>query len=77
MAGEIIIYCIDLEEVNRELELLIRDRYSVIVEQAENIWDYYDGRVRLTARRNKLLASVTPSSRKKLLARVTASSGKR
>lgn len=56
MAGEIIIYCNNLEEMNRELELLLRDHYSVVVEQAENVWHYLDGRIRLTAKLNRSLA---------------------
>lgn len=56
MAGEIIIYCNNLEQVNRELELLLRDRYSVVVEQAENVWHNLDGRIRLIAKVNKSLA---------------------
>ena len=76
MVGEIIIYCNDLEEANRELELLLRDRYSVAVERAGNIWDIYDGRIRLTAKFNRRLASETVSSRRKLLARVIAGSGR-
>ena len=56
MGNELIIYCNNLEEVNKELELLLRDRYSVIVEQAENAWHYLDGRIRLTAKLNKSLA---------------------
>ena len=56
MGNELIIYCNNLEEVNKELELLLRDRYSVVVEQAENVWNYHDGRIRLTAKFNKSLA---------------------
>ena len=63
MAGEIIIYCNNLEEVNKELELLLRDHYSVVVEQAENVWNYLDGRIRLTAKLNKSLAYNPPSKR--------------
>ena len=65
MAGEIIVYCNDLEEVNRELELLLRDHYIVDVEQAGNIWDIYDGRIRLTAKPNRLLARVTAGLQQK------------
>lgn len=65
MAGEIIIYCNDLKEVNQELEWLIRDRYSVAVEMAGNIWDIYDGRIRLTAKPNRLLTRVTAGSAKR------------
>lgn len=63
MAGEIIIYCNNLEEVNKELELLLRDHYSVVVEQAENVWNYFDGRIRLIAKLNKSLAYKPPSKR--------------
>ena len=55
MIGKIAIYCNDLEEVNKELELLLRDHYIVVVEQARNVWDHYDGRIRLTAKPNRLV----------------------
>lgn len=61
MIGEIVIYCNNLEEVDRKLEILIRDRCSVVVEQAKNVWDNYDGRIRLTARPARLLARVSHS----------------
>ena len=64
MINEIAIYCNDLEEVSKELELLLRDHYIVVVEQARNVWDYYDGRIRLTAKPNRLLASVTAERRR-------------
>jgi len=61
MGEEIVIYCNDLEEVTKELEPFLRDRCSVIVEQARNVWDCFDGRIRLTAKPNRLLARVSHS----------------
>ncbi len=71
MAAEITIYCNNLEEVNRELELLLRDHHVVVAEQAMNTWDNYDGRIRLTAKPNRLLVPVAAERRRRdVLSRV-------